>query len=427
MKKHIICFTITMLMALNFNAQTLDVSAELRPRYENKHGFGTLLNTDEDGSNFVSQRTRLNFGFVNEKMNFKVVFQNVRVWGDISTLASDDKATALHEAWAAYILNNKVSFKLGRQEIVYDDHRIFGNVAWAQQARSHDAFLFKYMPNEKHKLDIGLALNSDSQSNVDNLYSNAAGYKSFQYAWYHGDFNKLGLSILVLNTGVEYLENEGLPEEKQTIDYMQTIGSRLTYKSGNFSANSAAYFQFGKSLDIDVSASYFTGNIAYKINDNFNVGLGAEYLSGKDMDDTDTDIKSFSPLFGTNHKFNGLMDYFYVGNHANNVGLTDVYASFGYQKNKFSAKIAPHFFSASANVFDGADKMDNNLGTEIDLTIGYKLADDIKLNAGYSKMFATDTMEIIKGGDKDENNSWAWVMITFKPKLFSHTIPAVEN
>ena len=424
MKKHIVYFTIALLMGLNTYAQTFDLSAELRPRYENKHGFGTLLNTDEDGSNFVSQRTRLNFGFVNEKMNFKVVFQNIRVWGDVSTLASDDQASALHEAWATYKLNGKVSFKFGRQEIVYDDHRIFGNVGWAQQARSHDAFLFKYVPNANHKIDVGLALNSDSQSNVDNLYSNAAGYKSFQYAWYHGSFEKFGLSVLALNTGIEYLENENLPDEKQTIDYMQTVGPRLTYASGKFNANVAAYFQTGKSLDTDVSASYFSGNLGYKINDNFNVGIGAEFLSGKDMDDTDADIKSFAPLFGTNHKFNGFMDYFYVGNHANNVGLNDFYGSIGYKKNKFSAKIMPHFFSSAGNVFDGTEKMDSNLGTEIDLTVGYKLAGDISLNAGYSKMFATDTMEILKGGDKDENNSWAWVMITFKPKLFSHTLQA---
>ncbi|WP_431135177.1 alginate export family protein [Psychroserpens mesophilus] len=422
MNRHIFCFTIIVLMALSTYAQTFDLTAELRPRYENKHGFGTLLNTDEDGSNFVSQRTRLNFGFVNEKMEFKVVFQNVRVWGDVSTLSSDDKATALHEAWATYILNSKMFFKFGRQEIVYDDHRIFGNVDWAQQARSHDAFLFKYVPNANHKIDIGLALNSDSESNIDNLYSNAAGYKSFQYAWYHGRFNKFELSVLALNTGIEYLENEAMPNEKQSIDYMQTIGPRLTYVSGKFNADATAYFQTGKSLDTNVSASYFSGNLGYKISDNFNVGVGAEFLSGKDMDDTDTDIKSFAPLFGTNHKFNGLMDYFYVGNHANNVGLTDVYGSISYKKNKFSAKIMPHFFSSAGSVFNGLDKMDNNLGTELDLTIGYKLANDIHLNAGYSNMFATNTMEVLKGGDKDENNSWAWIMITFKPKLFTHTI-----
>ncbi|WP_142784877.1 alginate export family protein [Changchengzhania lutea] len=422
MKKHVLIVAIASLTMLSTHAQQFDLSAELRPRYENKHGYQTLIEKDADGSNFISQRTRLNFEFKNKNLKLKVVMQNVRVWGDVGTLSSDDKATALHEAWATYILNNKVSFKLGRQEIVYDDHRIFGNVGWAQQARSHDAFLFKYAPNANNILDVGFALNADSQSGVDNLYSNAAGYKAFQYAWYHGDFDKFGLSLLLLNTGIEYLENTGLSNESQTIDYMQTMGPRLTYKSGKFDANGAVYLQTGMSLNKDVSASYFTGNLGYKINDEFKVGAGIEVLSGKAMDDTDTDVKSFAPLFGTNHKFNGWMDYFYVGNHANNVGLTDIYLTLAYAKNKFSAKVIPHFFSAGAGVFDGPYKMDDNLGTEIDLTIGYKIVKDINLNAGYSKMFATNTMEILKGGDKDENNSWAWVMVTFKPRLFTHTV-----
>jgi len=419
--KNLIFIAIITLSSL-VNAQTFDLSAEIRPRYENKHGYKTLQAIDADGSNFVSQRTRLNFGFKNEKLNLYVSMQNVRVWGDVSTLSTNDNATALHEAWAEAILNSKISFKMGRQEIVYDDHRIFGSVGWAQQARSHDAFLFKYTPNANNRLDVGFALNADSQSGVDNLYSNAAGYKSFQYAWYHGDFNDFGLSFLLLNTGIEYLENVGLPNEKQTKDNMQTIGPRLTYKSGNFDANASAYFQTGKSLDTDVSASYFAGNIGYKLNSNFKIAAGIEVLSGKDMNDTNADVKSFVPLFGTNHKFNGWMDYFYVGNHANSVGLTDINATIAYKKDKFSAKLMPHFFSAAADVYNGSTKMDDKLGTEIDLTIAYKLAKDITISAGHSKMFATDTMEILKGGDKDENNSWSWIMFTFKTKLFSHTI-----
>lgn len=404
------------------NAQQFDISAEIRPRYGNKHGYKTLIDEDTDGSNFISQRTRLNFGFKNEKLRISVSMQNVRVWGDVSTLSSNDNATALHEAWAEAILNSKISLKLGRQEIVYDDHRIFGNVGWAQQARSHDAFLFKYVPNKNNRLDIGFALNADSQSGVDNLYSNAAGYKMFQYAWYHGNFNKFGVSFLMLNTGIEYLENIGLANESQTIDNMQTIGTRITYKSGKLDANVSTYFQTGKSIDMDVSASYFAANVGYKVNDNFKFGAGIEYLSGKDQDDVSTDVKSFAPLFGTNHKFNGWMDYFYVGNHANSVGLTDINATITYTRGKFSAKLIPHFFSAAANVFDGSDKKNNYLGTEIDLTFGYKLSKDITINAGYSKMFATDTMEVLKGGNKNADNSWSWIMFTFKPKLFSHTI-----
>ncbi|RLD27743.1 MAG: hypothetical protein DRI75_08780 [Bacteroidetes bacterium] len=418
MKKHFFLIFIVVLSATPILAQQFDISAEIRPRYENKHGYQTLIEKDADGANFVSQRTRLNFNFQQEKIRLKVSLQNVRVWGDVGTLSSDDTANALHEAWAEAILNDKITLRLGRQEIVYDDHRIFGNVGWAQQARSHDAFLFKYIPNENNRLDIGFALNSDGQSNIDNLYSNAAGYKAFQYAWYHGNFDKFGLSVLILNTGIEYLD----ANTNQTVDYMQTIGPRLTYKSGKFNADISTYFQTGKSLDADVSASYLAGNVGYKIADNLTFGLGMEYLSGKDMNDTDSDVKSFAPLFGTNHKFNGWMDYFYVGNHAGSVGLTDISATLAYKKGKFSAKFIPHFFSAAADVFDGFSKMDNNLGTEIDFTVGYKIAKDITLNAGYSKMFATDTMEVLKGGDRSEDNSWGWIMFTFKPKLFSHKV-----
>jgi len=417
MKRVIATIVLVVLFTTTIAAQTFNLSAELRPRYENKHGYKTLQPTDADGSNFISQRTRLNFGFKNEKLKAYVSMQNVRVWGDVSTLSANDNATALHEAWAEATLSNKLSLKLGRQEIVYDDHRIFGSVGWAQQARSHDAFIFKYLPDAKNRLDVGFALNSDSQSGADNLYSNAAGYKTFQYAWYHGNFDTFGLSFLLLNTGIEYEDADA----EQTVDYVQTIGPRFTYKKDKLDANAAVYFQTGKTVDTDVSALYYAANLGYKLNDNFKVGLGYEYLSGKDQDDTDVEINTFAPMFGTNHKFNGWMDYFYVG-FGNPTGLTDISATIAYKKDKFSMKLIPHFFSTAGDVFDIDGKMDANLGTEIDFTLGYKIAKDIKLSAGYSKMFGTDTMEAIKGGDKDENNSWGWIMFTFKPNLFSHTV-----
>ena len=176
-------------------------------------------------------------------MIFKLTIQNVRIWGDTSTLASDDTAIAFQQAWGEAIISEKFSIKLGRQIIAYDDERIFGGNAWAQQARNHDAFLFKIRPNENHQIDLGVAYNADMQSNIDQLYSNAAGYKTFQYGWYHGEFNNFGLSFLLLNTGVEYLENEGLENEDTSIDYMQTVGPRATFKSGNISADASVYFQ----------------------------------------------------------------------------------------------------------------------------------------------------------------------------------------
>lgn len=421
MKHLFLTIVFVVVCTATLTAQTFNLSAELRPRYENKHGYKVLQATDADGANFISQRTRINFGFKNEKLKTYVSLQNTRVWGDVGTLAAQDNAgagigTTVHQAWADVSLAKNLSVKLGRQEIIYDDSRIFGNVGWAQQARSHDAFVFKFNPNKDNRLDFGVALNADSQSGVDNPYTTQ--HKAFQYLWYHGNFSNIGLSILALNTGLEYID----ADSKQKIAYRQTVGPRITYKKDKINANAAVYYQSGKvSETTKVNALYYTLNFGYKVSDNFKVALGYEYLSGKDQDDTDTDMKTFAPLFGTNHKFNGWMDYFYVG-YGNTTGLQDINATFAYKKDKFSAKLIPHLFAATNQVFNGADKMNNSLGTEIDFTLGYKIAKDITFSAGYSQMLATDTLEVLKGGDKSEHNSWAWMMFTVKPSLFTHTV-----
>jgi hypothetical protein len=415
MKKQIILLAIGMLASFDLIAQQFKLSAEIRPRYEYRHGYKSLFSSGMDGAHFISQRTRLNVSFSNKSVKTYLSFQNVRVWGDVSTLSPADFGNAIHEAWAEITLIPKWYVKLGRQEIVYDDHRIFGNVGWAQQARSHDAFLVKFIPGDQHRLDFGLALNADIQANQDILYSNVAGYKTFQYLWYHGKFGNVGVSLLALNTGVEYDEGGA-----QKINYMQTTGPRVTFKSGNFEMAIAGYLQTGKKVKKKVNAFYVGGHAGYKLTGNFKFTAGFEMLSGKDTDDTSDDIKSFAPLFGTNHKFNGWMDYFYVGNHAGSVGLVDIYGNIGFNRSKFSFKLIPHIFMSHAKITDMSNnEMDKYLGTEIDMAMGYKLNDFVKISAGFSKMFATDSMEILKGGDKDMDNNWAWIMFSVKPVLFA--------
>lgn len=395
-------------------AQEFDLSAELRPRFESRNGFSKLAATNADAANFISQRSRLNFNFKQDKLILGVSVQNVRVWGDVSTLSTSDKnGVALHEAWGEALLSDHFSIKLGRQELVYDDHRIFGNVGWAQQGRSHDAFVAKFIPNANNRFDFGMAYNANGETLARETYA-VNQYKAFQYGWYHGKFNTINLSVLLLNNGMEYLEMG-----KQKIAYSQTMGPRLSYKKGNLGLDAASYIQTGKIGLNEVSATYYTFNANYKFNDNFAGVIGYEYLSGKDMNDAGSKVKSFNPLYGTNHKFNGWMDYFYVGNHANSVGLTDLYMTLNYQNGKFSANLTPHFFNSAGDIYSGSTKQDRKLGTEIDFSMGYKVANNIKFDAGFSKMYGTDSMQILKGGDKDEANTWGWIMVTFNPKLFS--------
>ena len=400
-------------------AQEFEISAELRPRFEYRHGYKTLIPDDVDAATFISQRTRLNFNYGSETLNAFVSFQNVRVWGDVPTTSlEDNNGIALHEAWAELVFNPKLAVKLGRQEINYDDHRIFGNVGWAQQARSHDAIVTTYQPNTTNRFDFGLALNANEETVFDTDYA-INNYKAFQYIWYHTNLKNVGLSVLLLNNGLTYMDEN----DEQKVDYNQTIGSRMTFQKNKWQTDASIYFQTGAIANTDLSAFNIAANAFYKINAEFKTGLGIEYLSGTDMNTTENKLKSFNPWFGTNHKFNGLMDYFYVGNHSNSVGLLDLKASLEYQKERFSAKLTPHIFSSAATVVDQTGKeMSNALGTELDLVLGYKWTKDISFNVGYSQMFATETIEVLKAGNKDNANNWAWLMITVKPSLFKTTL-----
>ena len=120
------------------------LNGEFRPRTEFSRGYKSLAAENQKMSVATSQRTRLNALFATEPVQAKLSLQDVRYWGSQpQSVTNEDYAVSVHEAWAEVKLAEKLSLRAGRQELVYDDHRIFGNVGWVQQARSHDLALFK--------------------------------------------------------------------------------------------------------------------------------------------------------------------------------------------------------------------------------------------------------------------------------------------
>lgn len=441
---YIIFFGILMINAGDLLAQTVKISAEVRPRYEMRHGYKTLFPDGATAANFVSQRTRLNGFFGNEHFKAYVSFQDVRVWGDVKQLnTSDFNGLSVHEAWGQVFLGKVVSLKFGRQEIIYDDHRMFGSVGWAQQARSHDAFIVGLKANDNHKIDIGIAYNALQESLYRVNYVNAdstpfANYKTFQLIHYHGKFGKAGLSVLFLNNGMAYdADTSATIDEK--IAYSQTIGARFSFKAEKVKFNVAAYYQGGKNkANRSLSALYFGGDVSLHLVKGFSFGLGGEYLSGTSTQDkatSDYTDKSFTPFYGTNHKFNGWMDYFYVGNHGRNVGLIDLYLPLVFKVKKVTFKLIPHYFMSAATVstpiveesrsIAAWKDYSSGLGAEIDFTIAYAVTRSVVIAGGYSQMFATATMQVVKypkatSAEFYKNtNNWAWIMITFKPVFFN--------
>ena len=409
-------------------AQELKADLQIRPRFEYTNGFGTLLTPTTEHASFIGNRTRLNLNYGNDKLKMKVALQNVRTWGAVNHLtgglSNANNSFVLFEGWAEYSFTKTFSTKLGRQSLSYDNQRILGGLDWANQGRSFDAALLKYK-GAKSQLDLGFALNSKNENKTTLRFPTAAtfatdlDFKSMQYAWYHTSINKLGVSLLALNLGREYIKS--VADKDLETNYYQTFGTYANYKGKKLAFDFSFYGQTGKIGANNVSAYQSAVNLGYAFTPKFKTTLGYEFLSGKNQDDLSTDIKSFNPIFGTNHAFNGYMDYFYVGNHIGSVGLQDISLKLEFPIKKVNVTVTPHAFMTASKLVKMGVEQDSYLGTELDVAAAYKLSKDVSIIGGYSQMFATDSMVFLKGGSglKDTTNNWAWVMININPQIFS--------
>jgi acetyltransferase-like isoleucine patch superfamily enzyme len=412
--KKILLIIIGLITTQTFAQFTL--SGEFRPRTELRNGYKRLNPSNIEASLFTSQRTRLNTAYETEKYSFFVSIQDVRVWGDVPQLnVSDKNGLAIHQAYG--IVNFKdIAVKAGRQEIAYDDQRMFGNVGWAQQARSHDAVVIKLQ--KSFRLDVGLAFNQDGESNAGNLYTVPNNYKALQYAWFNKKWDNFEASFLFLNNGLQYIDLGDV--ENNEIRYSQTYGTYLKYKfSDKFNATSSLYYQGGKDvLYNSLSAYLISVNVNYNLSPKWNLGAGFEVISGNSYDNSDpTRNYAFNPFYGTNHKFNGFMDYFYVGDHINSTGLIDVFVSANVklgEKSVLSGWV--HNFTSYAMI---ADDVEKQLGTEVDLVYNYNFTKDVAIGAGYSQMFAAYGMEVLQNNYDGNINNWAWLMLTINPTIFT--------
>ena len=153
------------------------LQGQIRTRTEIRNGLGNLVPVDAKSAAFTSQRTRLNFGYKWDRVLFGASVQDVRVWGqDASSISINDGARLmLHEGWAEVTLANKadttvkfkaldlLTIKIGRQELIYDDVRLIGNLDWLQQARRHDMMLLKAV-HHGWQVDLGYAFGQNSDA-----------------------------------------------------------------------------------------------------------------------------------------------------------------------------------------------------------------------------------------------------------------------
>ncbi|MDD4968778.1 MAG: alginate export family protein [Paludibacter sp.] len=425
-KRLILCilgFTPSILLA-----QTVVIDGEIRPRVEVRDGFTRpLLDTNDPGVSAV-QRTRIGMNFTSGLLNTQITLQDARTFGQ-NPNASGDATTGIFEAWAEMVLVPGGTFKIGRQTLTYDDKRLFSASTWSNTGTSHDMALFKYCVND-FQGHIGVAYNNNSIISTETYYTPKSNYRYMGFVWLTKDIvNGLNVSLIGVDEGVQDTigTKNGANYLKTSMYHAYTYGGNLKFTDPALpiSALATAYFQGGKNISgSKMNGSQLAINIDYKFSTILSATLGSNYISG-DNNATDGIQSGFKKLYGTDHSFNGSMEYWKVPLVQ---GLLDYYAGVAGKINKdLSLEGTFHLFNSE---YSGKNKKNiafgKDLGSELDLVVNYKLNTWTNIQAGWSTYFATNNTLVAKDiiASSTDNPAirtpqWAYVMLTIKP-VFLH-------
>ena len=405
-----------------------DMSLQLRPRTEYRNGAYRPLQTGEEPAILTHNRTRLTMNYSNgDKLKMRVSLQNINIWGQanqVQPLDATNNNIGLFEAYADIKLSENMRTKIGRQMIALDDDRIFGTFDWHPAGRSHDALNISW---KKQNTDVqtyfAFNQNYNTIGNVNNpagqYFSpeNAQPYQHLQMIYAKYNFTpKHYLSVLANNIGFKDLKTDN-----KTYN-MQTIGANYFGNGNLWNVGLSAYYQFGETnVGRKTSATLLSAVVDYKINKPSKIGLGIDYLSGDNTNKpTQEATNIFNPLYGTHHKFYGIMDYFYTGNPHGNVGLLDTYVRYSSVINpKLSISAVGHFFNSGAKIYQNNQKKSNYLGSELDISFNYNIMKNISLTGGYSNFFNTESLRYLKKTPNARGNQdWVWLSLNINPQIF---------
>jgi len=437
------------------DAADITFGGRIRPRFE----YWNLQNND---TGYIDMLTRLQAtAKIDEKTSAFIQLQANSRWGSQKNgtvnnrasvpLSGNDTTTdvGIHQAY--FTLNKffgaPVDLKIGRQEIILDGHRLFGNTVWTQGMMSHDAlrlthahdnmtlsYIYSVNVEQSARAGAGGAFPGASTDDVDDINTHAfwANFKGLV-----GDNSSTSAYLVYVdqdcNTPAAALCGGGVVGSAD----FYTIGARQAGGFGDISYRGEVYYQTGKSGLVapgggtgDVGALMVGARVGYKAKNvamKPGITLWYDYLSGSSASDVAAgDRGTFNTLFDTGHKYYGLMDFFIhgslggIGTHPLG-GLVDYAIKMSVQPMaNTTLKVDLHHFEVAEDdvcgtcAAGGGTDNSSTLGQELDVTLVHKYSASTKIMVGYSHMFAKELLSNYNGGGRTQNfNDADWMYVMF--------------
>ena len=402
----------------------VDVDLNMLGRGEMRFG-GFTEGTEENRAQFLMERTRLSLGYKRPYIEAKVTAQHSGVWGQ-----SGKGSFNLYEAWAQLTAKNGLFVKMGRQVLSYDDERVIGANDWAMAANSHDVLKFGY-EGFGPKVHAIFGFNQNAESITGGSLYTGDSYKMMHTLWYHYDVPKIpiGVSVLFMNIAMQGDKYNNDYFTDPCNRYQQLVGGYLSYKPGKLSAEASYYHQLGRNeKNAKIDAWMASIRAQYQISQQVGVVAGYDYMSGDDYFVLRSKggvglpqhkvFKFFNPIYGSHHKFYGMMDFFYVQAFSDTFspGLQNLYTGASYSPIKgLNLKAQYHYLAMATSL----KEVNKTLGHGIDFEASYQILKDARVSLGFSYMASSETMERLKRAEENEDLKWAWFSLVVSPRIIS--------
>jgi hypothetical protein len=413
MLKSLMIAALFLITASLVHAQTIEVSGQLRERSEfSDRSFIEAAHPDV----FHLLRARLGAkATINERVNVVVEVQDARTFGSSgSTLNQGSPAFDLRQGFVEVTgcADGYVSFKLGRQVLSYANERLLGGIDWSNFGQSFDAGVLRLHLGDVRVDALGAAIVRNS-INID--YVRDVFLAGLWGNWTPKDSRSSVNAFWLFDTPATSLVRQN----------RHTAGVVAGGHVGMLDYEIEGAMQFGDHIMTGMESHHISANmigarVGYRFPDlaGLRIGAGLDRLSGNDPEKTDT-YGAFNTLYGTNHKYYGFMDYFTnIPASTSNLGLMDIIAQISVVPAKdVVLGVDVHLFSTVTDPVKALPTRDpewsSSIGTEIDVTAKWKLAEVVGMTAGFSMFSANADRPVLRAiGTMTESTTWGYLMTT---------------
>ena len=460
------------LMLATTVAQAADVTmgGEFWTRYEvfERNDFEDNTNADS----YIQGRVRLNAtANINDTTSAFIQLQSNRSsWGETNEGVSGtgtapagmagnqsvndmQRDVGMHQAY--FTLKNFASLpfdmKVGRQEIILDAHRLFGNTLWTMGAHSHDAIRLDHKHDNMSLTYLFIqeseeAVSQDAQDVEDQttqaIYANFAGILggklSTMYIYQSDGCGGTTGQVDTCRGGQNDVHTIGFRQAGQLFgldyrgEYYYQFGDAMGWAQATTRANADNGGFANDGSDVDRDAYMFgvrVGKQFKNVSMKPKLTLWYDYLSGTSDDDgRNNKMKSFQTVYDTGHKFYGLQDLFLGVGTGDCGGGT---CGLGLQDAAVKVQISPvpgwtvkadfHHFSTAVGIagspargnITGANSVtdDSILGQELDITVVNKYNANTKIMMGYSHFSQAAGLRSLRTAIGNDDANWFYTQI----------------